>query len=60
MCALGRSVVMTDELSSPDGSDEFPSEEELPDDPVTVGDVDLFTVDDDDFAIAKWKSQRER
>jgi len=48
---------------SPDGPDEFPSEEELPDEPVTVDDIDPFSVDDDDFeniddfAAAEWKNQ---
>ncbi|MFB6233680.1 MAG: winged helix-turn-helix domain-containing protein [Haloarculaceae archaeon] len=48
---------------SPDGPDEFPSEEELPDEPVTVDDIDPFSVDDDDFeaiddfAAAEWKDQ---
>ena len=48
---------------SPDGPDEFPSEEELPDEPVTVADIDPFSVDDDDaediddFAAAEWKTQ---
>ncbi|QSG01698.1 winged helix-turn-helix domain-containing protein [Natranaeroarchaeum sulfidigenes] len=54
---------MTDEPPSPDGPDEFPTEEELPDDPVTVDDIDPFTVDDgdfediDDFAGAEWKNE---
>jgi hypothetical protein len=54
---------MTDEPSSPDGPDEFPTEEELPDEPVTVDDIDPFTVDDDDFediddfAVAEWKKE---
>jgi hypothetical protein len=53
---------MTDN-PSPDGPDEFPSEEELPDEPVTVDDIDPFSVDDDDFediddfAAAEWKNQ---
>jgi len=48
---------------SPDGPDEYPSEEELPDEPVTVDDIDPFSVDDDDFAdiddfaAAEWKTQ---
>jgi hypothetical protein len=52
---------MTDDPPAPDGPDEFPSEEELPDEPVTVDDIDPFTVDDgdfddiDDFAAAEWK-----
>jgi hypothetical protein len=47
----------------PDGPDEFPSEEEIPDEPVTVDDIDPFSVDDDDvediddFAAAEWKHQ---
>jgi Fic family protein len=54
---------MTDEPPSPDGPDEFPTEEELPDEPVTVDDIDPFTVDDDefedidDFAAAEWKNE---
>ena len=52
---------MTDERPSPDGPDEFPTEAELPDEPVTVDDLDPFAVDDDefedidDFAAAEWK-----
>ncbi|WP_254840935.1 DUF7342 family protein [Natronomonas marina] len=52
---------MSDEPLSPDGPDEFPTKEELPDEPVTVDDIDPFTVDDgdfddiDDFAAAEWK-----
>ena len=48
---------------SPDGPDDFPTEEELPDEPVTVDDIDPFTVDDDDFedindfAAAEWKNE---
>ena len=54
---------MTDEPPSPDGPDEFPTEEELPDEPVTVDDIDPFTVDDDDyedvddFAAAEWEHE---
>jgi len=54
---------MTGEPPSPDGPDEFPTEEELPDEPVTVDDIDPFTVDDDefkninDFAAAEWKNE---
>jgi hypothetical protein len=54
---------MTDEPPSPDGPDEFPTEEELPDEPITVDDIDPFTVDDDDFediddfAAAEWKQE---
>lgn len=54
---------MTDEPSSPDGPDEFPTEAELPDEPVTVDDIDPFTVDGDafedidDFAAAEWKNE---
>ncbi len=46
-----------------DGPDEFPSEEEIPDEPVTVDDIDPFGVVDDDFeaiddfAAAEWKTQ---
>ena len=53
---------MTDD-PSPDGPDEFPSEEEIPDEPVTVDDIDPFSVDADDFAdiddfaAAEWKKQ---
>lgn len=52
---------MSDEPPPPDGPDEFPTEEELPDEPVTVDDIDPFTVDDgdfedvDSFAAAEWK-----
>ncbi len=47
---------------SPDGPDEFPSGEEIPDEPVTVDDIDPFSVDDDfedidDFAATEWKDQ---
>jgi predicted transcriptional regulator len=51
---------MTDEPPSPDGPDEYPTEAELPDDPVTAADIDPFAVDDDDFesidafATAEW------
>lgn len=54
---------MNDEPPSPDGPDEFPTEEELPDEPVTVDEIDPFTVDDedfediDDFAAAEWKNE---
>lgn len=54
---------MTDDLPSPDGPDEVPTEEELPDEPVTVADIDPFNVDDDDFediddfAAAEWKTE---
>ena len=53
---------MTGDPSS-DGPDEFPSEGEIPDEPVTVDDIDLFSVasgefeDIDDFAAAEWKDQ---
>ena len=53
---------MTDE-PSPKGPDEFPSKEEIPDEPETVDDVDPFSIDDDDFediddfAAAEWKTQ---
>jgi len=53
---------MTDDLS-PDGPDEFPSGGEIPDEPVTVDDIDPFSVDDDefenidDFAAAEWKQE---
>jgi hypothetical protein len=48
---------------SPDGPEDFPSQKELPDDPVTVDDIDPFSADDDefedidDFAAAEWKHQ---
>ena len=54
---------MTEETTYPDEPDEFPIEEELPDEPVTVDDIDPFTVADDDcehideFAAAEWKSK---
>jgi hypothetical protein len=54
---------MTNNPPSPDGPDEFPTGEELPDDPVAVDDIDPFIVDDngfedtDDFAGAEWKAQ---
>ncbi len=54
---------MKEKLPSPDGPDEFPTEEELPDETITVDDIDPFTVDDDDyedidnFAIAEWNLQ---
>ncbi|WP_235907962.1 winged helix-turn-helix domain-containing protein [Halosegnis longus] len=54
---------MSDTPSSSDGPDEFPTEEELSEDPVTVDDIDPFnTADDDfesidDFAAAEWKSE---
>jgi hypothetical protein len=47
-----------------DGPDEYPTEEELPDNPVTVDDVDPFIVDDEDFedinewAKAEWLASR--
>ena len=54
---------MADEPPSPDGPDEFPTEEELPNGPMTVDDIDPFTVDDDnfedidDFAAAEWEKK---
>ena len=54
---------MPDEPLRPDGPDEFPTEAELPDDPVTVADIDPFAVADDgfedidDFAAAEWKNE---
>ncbi|WP_248516275.1 winged helix-turn-helix domain-containing protein [Salinarchaeum laminariae] len=54
---------MTGEPPSPDGPDEFPTDEELPDETVTVDDITPFTVDDDgfedidDFAAAEWKNE---
>ena len=51
---------MTDD-PSPGGPNEFPPEEEIPDEPMTVDDVDPFSVDAgefenvDDFAAAEWK-----
>jgi hypothetical protein len=62
MCGYDIVYCMTDD-PSPDGPDEFPSEEELPDEPVTVDDIDPFSVDDDDFgniddfAAAEWKQE---
>ena len=62
MWAYGVVYCMTSD-PSPDGPDEFPAEEELPDEPVTVDDIDPFSVDDndyediDDFAAAEWKNQ---
>ena len=53
---------MTDD-PSPGGPNEFPSEEEIPDEPMTVDDVDPFSVDAgefenvDDFAAAEWKRE---
>ncbi|SDZ98628.1 hypothetical protein SAMN04488065_1564 [Haloplanus vescus] len=47
---------------APTGPDTFPTEEELPDEPVTVDDIDPFDIDDDDFedindfATAEWKT----
>lgn len=54
---------MTDESPTPDENDppEFPTEEELPEEPITVDDVSPFTVDTDEFedvndlATAEWK-----
>lgn len=46
-----------------DGPDEYPSEAELPDEPITVDDIDPFTVDGEDFdsvndfAIAEFVAQ---
>lgn len=63
MCAQGLEQCMTDESPPLDGSDEFPTEEELPDQPVTVDAITPFTVDDDtfesidEFAIAEWKKE---
>ena len=54
---------MSDEPPSPDGPEEFPTEEELPDDPETVDDITPFTVtnndfkDIDDFAATEWKQE---
>lgn len=54
---------MTDEPPSFDVLDEFSTEEELPDDPVTADDIHPFSVDDDDFedtgdfAVAEWKTR---
>jgi len=48
---------------SPDGPTEFPSEAEIPDEPMTVDDIDPFSVADDDFAdiddfaAGEWKNQ---
>jgi hypothetical protein len=50
MCSKCVEKGMTDESRCPsDGPDVFPSEEELPDDPVSVDDIDPFIVDDDGF-----------
>lgn len=54
---------MPDKPLPPDGPDEFPTEAELPNDPVTVADIDPFAVADDgfedidDFAAAEWKNE---
>lgn len=53
---------MTSDPSS-NNPDKYPSEEEIPDDPVAVDDIDPFKVDDedfediDDFSAAEWKNQ---
>lgn len=45
-----------------DGPDEYPDENELPDEPLTAEDIDPFTVGADDFddvnefAAAEWRS----
>jgi len=63
MCAKAVAWCMTEETTYPDEPDEFPIEEELPDEPVTVDDIDPFTVADadfehiDEFAAAEWKSE---
>ena len=46
----------------PDPPDEYPTSEELPDEPVDVDAIDPFSVDDDyddinDFAAVEWKEQ---
>ena len=46
----------------PDPPDEYPTSEELPDEPADVDAIDPFSVDDDyddinDFAAAEWKEQ---
>jgi hypothetical protein len=53
---------MTDEESTPKpGAAEFPTEEDLPDEPLTADDIDPFTVDSEGFedinelATAEWK-----
>jgi hypothetical protein len=53
---------MTDEESTPKpGAAEFPTEEDLPDEPLTADDIDPFTVDSEgfedinEFATAEWK-----
>lgn len=57
---------MCEETPSPDGPDEFPTEEELPNEPISVDDIDPFIIgeegfeDIDEFAAAEWQSQRER
>jgi len=47
-------------MTDNDGPDEYPSEDELPDDPLAVDDIDPFEIDDSDFddvnefAAAEW------
>jgi hypothetical protein len=49
--------------TSPDGPKEYPSEEEIPDEPITVDDIEPFSVNDDnfedidDFSGTVWKNQ---
>jgi DNA-binding Lrp family transcriptional regulator len=63
MCVCGIAWSMTDEPPSPDGPDEYPSDDELPAEAVTVDDIDPFAVDDgdfetlDDFAAAEWTNE---
>jgi hypothetical protein len=45
-----------------DDPEEYPTDEEIPDEPVTVDDIDPFKVDKDfeninDFSAAEWKKQ---
>lgn len=54
---------MPDEQQSQNGPDEFPTEEEIPDEPLTSDDLDPFIVDDgsfddiNEFAVAEWKKR---
>jgi hypothetical protein len=49
-----------------EGPDVYPTEDELPDEPATVDDIDPFIVDDESFdsidnwARAEWLAQRRR
>ena len=54
-----------DDDNSPAGPAEYPTEDELPDDPVMPEDIDPFHVDPDefddinDFVIAEWDAMQE-